>query len=214
MFLKLLVLSNSKKDPDEPVYVTQFLEHGLDVFHLRKPDFSSREMDEYINQIPARFWGNIVIHSHYHLVKKYNLLGIHLGKTKRRSWFFKKFRLPYMRLTNPKLQVTTSFHHLASLYEETYPFDYVFLSPIFDSISKSGYQSGFSHHNIASAINRSHFKIMALGGIEIDKLEFVKNSHFAGVVLSGVLWQNENKIGIYNEIRHKIIELNKDLEIV
>lgn len=214
MNLKLLVLSNSKNDPDEPVYVTQFLEHGLDVFHLRKPDFSSRQMEDYINQIPARFWGNIVIHSHYHLAKKFNLLGIHLGKTKRRSWVFKNLRLPLMRLFNPKLQITTSFHHLASLYEETFAFDYVFLSPIFDSISKSGYQSGFAHHNIGAAINRSHYKIMALGGIELEKIDFVKKSHFAGVVLSGVIWQNENKFQIYNDIRHKIMELNKDMEEV
>lgn len=214
MSLKLLVLSSAKDDPSEPMFISQFLEHGLDVFHLRKPDFSAKKIEDYIQQIPRRFWGNIVIHSHFHLAKKYNLLGIHPGKSKRRSWWFRNIRLPLLRFFNPRLQITTSFYHLSSLYEEKFPYDYVFLSPIFDSISKSGYQSGFSHYNLPAAINKSQYKVMALGGIELDKLEFVKKCHFAGVVLSGVLWQNENKLEIFKAIRHKIIELNKDIEEV
>jgi len=213
MILKLIVLSGSKDDAEEPLQVVRFLEHGLDVFHLRKPEFSSRKMEEYIQQIPARFRKNIVIHSHYHLAKKYNLLGIHLGKTKRKSWYFKHIRLPLIKWFNPSLQISTSFHHLASLYEETFPYDYVFLSPIFDSISKSGYQSGFSHQNLGAAINRSQYRVMALGGIDLSKL-IVKKNYFAGIVLSGVIWQNKNKQETYNTIRHKVIELNKDLEEV
>lgn len=205
--IKILLLTDTVNHEGETQLITKFFENGLDILHIRKPNMSRSKLEAYIQEIPEKFWGQIVIHGYFELAIKYKLRGIHASKSKRKSKFFKWVRLPYLRLKMPSLQVSTSFHHLASLYEETTPYDYVFLSPIFDSISKSGYQSGFSHQNLAMAVQRSKFKIMALGGVELDKIESLSEMKFHGAVLSGVIWQSENKLEVFKAIRLKVYDL-------
>ena len=68
------------------------------------------------------------------------------------------------------------FHSLEELKAHKEKYDYAFLSPIFDSISKEGYKSKFSHRlhrtsqiksELISAISGKY--IIALGGIDEDK---------------------------------------------
>jgi thiamine-phosphate pyrophosphorylase len=75
-------------------------------------------------------------------------------------------------------------------------YDYLFLSPIFDSISKNGYKSIYSGEELQDASNRGIIddKVIALGGVKLDKIEYLRKLHFGGVAMIG---------GIYNR---KVLE--------
>lgn len=199
--MKLVLLSPSKTIEGEQALVTQFLESGLDLYHLRKPDYSSAKLLDYILQIPKKHWPRIVIHSSHRLALKHNLGGIHIGKReKKKSVLLTKLRLFYFKLRKKNLIVSTSFSNLSSLFDDEHPYDYVFLSPIFDSISKSGYQSGFVHHNLQIALNKTSHKVFALGGVSTENMKAVYEMGFDGMVLSGIIWQSENKLEMFKRI--------------
>ena len=69
--------------------------------------------------------------------------------------------------------------------------DYVFLSPIFDSISKRGYRSQFSLTELqkAAAEGIIDSKVVALGGITKDKLPLLQSLHFGGAAMLGAIWE-------------------------
>ncbi len=69
-------------------------------------------------------------------------------------------------------------------------FDYVLMSPVYDSISKQGYRSGYSQETLRQAqaegiINR---KVVALGGISEANLPEIKSLGFGGAALLGDIW--------------------------
>ena len=70
--------------------------------------------------------------------------------------------------------------------------DYLFLSPIFDSISKQGYTHHFSEEELIEAREKGIIdrQVFALGGVEADKLPLLQSYGFGGAALLGSLWKN------------------------
>lgn len=81
-------------------------------------------------------------------------------------------------------------------------FNYVFLSPIFDSISKSNYTSAFDMEVLkqASAHGIIDKRVMALGGITTENMAVAKELGFGGVVVLGDLW---NRFNIHSTLDYK-----------
>ena len=84
--------------------------------------------------------------------------------------------------------VSRSCHSLAEV--ETYKpsCDYLFLSPIFPSLSKEGYGSGFSLEELRAARNIIDGKVIALGGIDPERIRQLSDLPFGGVAVLGALW--------------------------
>ena len=102
----------------------------------------------------------------------------------------------------------SKFHSLKELEECKEKYEYAFLSPIFDSISKVGYKSKFSHELHQFTRNKlekisviSGKNIFALGGIDEDKIEICRELGFAGVAVLGAIWQNENPVEKFIRIK-------------
>ena len=68
--------------------------------------------------------------------------------------------------------------------------NYVFLSPIFDSISKEGYGAAFSPEVLRDAASKQIIdnKVVALGGIEASHINALKEWHFGGAAFLGDIW--------------------------
>lgn len=95
------------------------------------------------------------------------------------------------------------FHSLKELENCTEKYDYAFLSPIFDSISKIGYKSKFDLREIKDFFKNRKEKIIALGGIDEDKIDIIKDLGFHGIALLGAIWQNENPVRKFKQVREK-----------
>ncbi|MBN4051374.1 thiamine phosphate synthase [bacterium AH-315-M05] len=211
--MKLIVISSHKKNPSEPEIITQLFKNGLEIFHLRKPRFSQKELEEYLNLIPVEFFKRITIHSYHKLALKYNLRGIHLTRRHRRQKFKLWLKIKYIESQNPNIKITASFHSLESLFEDDRNYDYVFLSPVFDSISKGNYQAKFSGHNLEIILSKTQHNVIALGGVDIDKIDKIKEMNFAGMALHGAIWESKDPVEAFRNI-YKACQYNQTSEVL
>jgi thiamine-phosphate pyrophosphorylase len=211
--MKLFVLTPSKTSDvnQEALIASKLFELGLETFHVRKPRYSTKELSNYLEKIPARFHNRVVIHSHHNLALKYNLKGIHLTHTHLKKKIRLWINLKLIRFKKPNITVSTSFRKLASLYEEENAYHYVFLSPIYDSISGK-FQAGFNEHSLKAAINKTPFKIIARGGVDGSKIENIVDIGFDGLILNSSLWSSKDPVQFYIDILNKFKELNLQAE--
>ena len=103
--------------------------------------------------------------------------------------------------------ISASFHTLHDLNENDFPYQYVFLSPVFDSISKPGYSAKFELKRLAEELklikNKNPFlpKVIALGGISAKNIIQVKEAGFSGAALLGAIWESANPVQAYQHIQ-------------
>ncbi len=199
--MKSIVLSAQKPIENEVDIVISLFEEGLTRFHLRKPHYTIKKLRAYLDKIPSEYHNRIVIHSHFKLTKKYNLRGIHFNSKDRKANFKNWFRIKAMKRKNPWLIVSTSFHSISDLDKYNDMYDYVFLSPVFDSITKKDYQSGFREYSLTSATQRSNYKVVALGGVDTHNIKNAFNMGFWGCAFLGTIWTNSNPVEKFKEIK-------------
>lgn len=204
--MKIIAISSGEGYKSEVPIVVRMFKEGLDVLHLRKPNFSEHLMEEYLNAIPDRFHNRIVLHAFHDLVKKYDIKGIHITKRHKKSWFKTFIRTFILKLKKPNLTVSTSCHSLSHLKRYSKRYDYVFLSPVFNSISKKKRYAGFSFAKIQEKLKKSGCNnVYALGGVSVNKVAKAKEMGFAGVVLLGSLWKdNDDPLSTFIETKQAL----------
>jgi thiamine-phosphate pyrophosphorylase len=102
------------------------------------------------------------------------------------------------------------FHSLQELADHKGKYEYAFLSPVFDSISKAEYKSKFSDKmnrflkmkpELIGAVSGKN--IIALGGIDEDKIALVRKIGFTGVAVLGAIWNSKNPVEKFIRIKAK-----------
>lgn len=162
--------------------ITMMFQSGLKRFHLRKPASTIEQVRGLLDAIPRAYHERIVIHDHFELLNEYQLCGIHLNRR------------------NPEIpegwegHVSISCHSLEELQEKkkSYPYQYLSLSPIFNSISKKGYNSAFTHSQLLQAKQQDIIdeRVVALGGISWENAEKALEYGFGDVMILGDAWKN------------------------
>lgn len=175
-FLKI-VITKPELIHDEAAKITKLLENGVDYVHLRKPGASLRDVRNIIEDIPYKFRRRLKLHGHFELLNDFNLGGVHLNS-----------RCPAAPETADK--ISRSCHTTEEL-SECEKFEYVTLSPIYDSISKTGYHAAFDLASIKEKITGKN--VIALGGVTPFKFEELKRSGFAGGAMLGIVWDDFDK---------------------
>ena len=211
--MRLIVISSSSSLENEAEILTSLFEAGLETLHMRKHKLSTKKMKELLLAIPEHFHNRIVIHSHHKLAYKFNLRGIHLTKTHLKRQFKTWFTLKIIKLKNPKIQITTSFSNIGQILnpENKHQYSYVFLSPIFDNLY-SKFQGGFTEHSLKSAIEKSSFKVIARGGIDINIIEKAHAIGFDGLAFYSCIWKKKDPLVEFNKIVEKYQELKIPIE--
>lgn len=199
-----IVLSESKFSLTEAKLVKDLFVNGLQSFHIRKKGLTKRQLIKYLDLIPSEFHNRIVIHSHHELAVKYKLRGIHLTRRHKKSKFYRLIKLPYILWRRPTLMLTTSVHHVSDLRDYDLPYNYVFLSPVFDSLSKKGYMSSFTELQIKNGLENTKYKVIALGGVVPSKITRVKELGFSGLAVVGFIWESEQPLDRFLEIYNAV----------
>ena len=181
--MKWIVITPPDFIDGEAAYINHLFEKGLDLLHLRKPSASAIDCKPLLNRIDKRWHSRIVVHDHFSLCHDYLLHGIHLNS--RHPLAPKGFNG----------SVSRSCHSLDEVETNKPSCDYVFLSPIFDSISKQGYTSHFTTAALREAAQRGIIdqQVMALGGITLDGISQVADCHFGGAAFLGDIWRRMNE---------------------
>lgn len=177
--MKFIVITSPDFLLGEASLVEELFRHGVDTLHLRKPNASEDDCARLIEAIPARWRGGIVVHDHHRLCQRYGLQGIHLNS-----------RNPNLPVGFRPSTVSASCHSLAEAVRRKADCDYVFLSPVFDSISKRGYRSAFQPQELRRAAEAGLIddRVIALGGVSLDRLEELRQWRFGGAAFLGDVW--------------------------
>lgn len=184
--------------PGEAEAVTALLEAGAWRVHVRKPAAGSDSIARLLEEFPQCYRSRLSLHDHHELAENCGVGGVHLNSR------------------NPSAPdgfgglVSRSCHSMEELSEYGSVCDYMFLSPIFDSISKSGYNSRFSLEEIrrrivaGSDVATARMDVMssdgncrsvdwgrvfALGGVCPDNVRLLEDVGFGGAAVLGYLWE-------------------------
>jgi len=199
--MQLILISNPENFCCEHELLRKFFNAGLEYFHLRKPGYSIEDYINYIELVPEKYHKNIVVHNYIDLYSEYNLKGIHFSR-------HNKYRInEFEQAVIQKSISAHSFDELLNLQE----FNYAFLSPVYNSISKKNYKSMFNPEEIAKFFKRNILdtRVIALGGISYENTEKTLLIGFDGVAVMGSLWNNYFvEKNIETTVRY-FIELNK-----
>lgn len=185
-----------EKDPGkEAARIVTLLESGaLDRFHIRKPGAKREEVAQLLDLIPAELHQRLSLHS-LHTPEDTDpsapLLqvgGLHLNS-----------RLTPADARGHDVEVwSASFHSIEEIHRYLSAseqrvtgipdLEYATLSPIYDSISKQNYRSGFSLETLAPQLREIPLRIVALGGVTPGRLPELREAGFGGAAFLGYLW--------------------------
>ena len=177
--MKIIAITSPKITDADVYLIKTLIAKGIDTVHLRKPEANIDKCRKLLAKLTKDERANIIIHYYPELYDEFSLKGIHINKN--------ITHLPdgYNGFK------TRSCHSFEEIERYKNSYDYLFLSPIFDSISKTGYKSGFSKEELlkASADGTIDHKVIALGGVTLDLIPYLKQLNFGGIAMIG---------GIYN----------------
>lgn len=204
MMRDVIVITKPEMFPGEAEVVNTLFANGMQRLHLRKPGASEQEMAEWIGRIDLPFRQRIIVHDHHRLLRTMGLGGIHLNarNPEAPAWFSAE------RQKRGSVTLSRSCHSLEEIAQWKGVCDYLFLSPIFDSISKGGYTSAFTRETLLQAYHDGLFSkpVYALGGVSADNIRSIYDYGFAGAAVIGSLWQvhpftTDNLVGRLKELQ-------------
>ena len=181
----------------EAEFISRLLGNGVDMIHLRKPDASLSACANLLDRLTDEERSHIVIHDFFELAATYSLHGIHLNSR------HNAVPTDYVR------HVSRSCHSLDEVATYKNSCNYVFLSPIFDSVSKQWYTAAFDDDELhrASAEDIIDSKVVALGGVTPSRVPYLRSLGFGGAAMLGcvsrlVSLPPEEQIHTIREIRN------------
>lgn len=177
--MNLIAITPSYFYEGEAEAISNAFGRGFSRVHIRKPESSREEMAWLLTSIPKDLRHKISLHDHHDLAMEFGIGGIHLNKR------------------NPMIPngwqgiVSVTAHSPEETKKRLSDFgdrlDYLFLSPIFPSLSKPGYKPLYSFDEYASVAGP---KVYALGGVTPDKLPMLKEAGFSGAAMLTEAWRN------------------------
>lgn len=153
-------------------------DRGFDYVHIRKPGASTDEMRTLIEAIDPALRQRLTLHDCHRLAAPLGCGGIHLNS-----------RNPH-KPDDTELRVSQSCHSLDEA-STAGGYSYIFLSPVFPSLSKPGYRSDIlSAPQLRETLSNASSPVVALGGVTHDRIDELRELGFAGAAMLGAAWQN------------------------
>lgn len=186
----LIVLTHPEALANESELLNQLFAEGLECLHLRKPNYSKTEYETILKAIAPEHKRKVVLHQFHELASKYNIKGLHLREESRINLSVSGMKDLKKEMKLKNLTLSSSFHSKAEIEISGNEFNYVFLSPVFDSISKQGYlrndELGMMNDEWKSKVKTN---IIALGGIDSNNIHAIKGMGYDGAAVLAAIWQ-------------------------
>jgi thiamine-phosphate pyrophosphorylase len=198
--LNLILISHPRFFEGENRIISSLMKRFHLTLHLRKPDATDEEYRLFLQSIPSHLHPEIMIHGAYALNEEFDLKGVHFSTANR--------MLADDYRTGIK---STSCHSVEELKETDSAFDHQFLSPVFPSISKKGYKGNLDMQEVKEYLKQPrHSRVIALGGVDKEKIACLKDVGFDGVALLGAVWGDnpEDEDAVVERFREIFLMIN------
>lgn len=191
--MRLIVFTNPENTEQESELINTLFDYGLECLHVRKPNYSKEELSAFIDSIEEQHHEKLVLHSHYDLTENYKLRGVHFSGYFMEGLTTKDLKSKFDIYKNKELTISRTVHSFMDLEMMNFDFSYIFLSPLFDSISKVGYTSKFDLAEVYVYLKNKkiNIPIYALGGITEKNVETALSCGFKGIALLGEIWKTD-----------------------
>lgn len=193
----IIVISDTELFAGEANIVNQLFDNGLQLFHLRKYNNSQSEIECFIDQIKPEYRKRLVLHQFHEMVGGFGIRRLHFSERDRKLID----EVDLKELKNQGGILSTSLHSMDEFNVLSSCFDYAFLSPVFDSISKSDYKAKPFDLSFKKGTN---IKLIALGGINENNCSRALEMGFDGVALLGSVWRSEDKTSIFIKVKSEL----------
>ena len=199
--MRLIVISPEAEDARELAVLAKLCAAGLEHYHLRKPTWSREQLAAWLRALPEALHTRIVLHTHHDLGAEFAVGGLHhrdqppqpkchlIGDTLRSS----------VRLRS------RAVHTLSTLRDALGDYDRLLVSPVFPSLSKPGHgpSAEFVFADLKALLSLPRrAEVVALGGIDADRIPSCRDYGFDAVAVLGALWQSSDPVRAFHQLNH------------
>lgn len=181
--MELIVISNAVFIDNEPQIINDLFAAGMKRFHLRKPDATEKQVRTVLDAIDSKYHHRIALHQHHSLTNRYPIRRLHYSEQSRLS----SEQEILVSKKEQGYELSTSVHSTASL-AEVRSFGQVFFGPVFNSISKPGYEALRGEY-VPLPLRPPGMLLVGLGGVDAGNLHELKHMGFDGAAVLGTIWQ-------------------------
>ncbi|QQT26249.1 thiamine phosphate synthase [Sphingobacterium spiritivorum] len=155
------------------------------LYHLRLPFTPKDDIIHILKDIDRHLYPFIVLHYHKETALKAGIRRVHISPDKKKE----------ISLPDTDLILSASTHHVDEFNSLDADIAYAFISPVYPSISKEGYQAtaDFKIHNIQHRTNFNS-RMIALGGITEYNISELKTLGYDDVAMCGYIWKHQNPL--------------------
>ena len=191
--MDLIVITPETDHEDEFAQVKKMFDAGLERLHIRKPNYLSVQMEHYIRRIPSKYRDLVTIHGHPVLAREHDL-GLHIKPAEigKDDFYYSK--------------LSVSAHKQEEIEMADGKCDYIFISPVYSSISKKEYK-GKAELIALGKMKRKVSKLFALGGITDQNIEEIFENGFDGAAVLGNIWEDDRPIERFLRLQKIVQEI-------
>jgi thiamine-phosphate pyrophosphorylase len=192
--MDIIIFTSPDEVADEVAIINQLFHFGLDELVIRKPHWTNQNYIDFLNQIDAEYYPHISICDQPEIALEFNLKGLHCSNQWYDSFGKEEQKKLHEMLADAGHQISISAHNLAEWNQRKNHFDQIYLCPIYPSISKPGYSGNWDLQALQTELKADRaVKVIALGGVEVSRIEEISTIGFDGVALLGTIWNKPKK---------------------
>jgi thiamine-phosphate pyrophosphorylase len=192
----LIVISNPAFFHGEARLINGLFGEGMEIIHLRKPGCTPKEMEDLLREIAPENYPKIALHQAHELAPAFGIQRLQFTEMNRKETDESFFHLKQ----NEGFTLSTSVHHFEDYAKLPNAFSYVFLGPVFESISKPGY-SPAPESKVIPDREGERPALIAIGGIHSGNCTQPFAMGYDGVAVLGAVWQQGDAISSFKKIK-------------
>jgi len=189
----MIVITSPTAVKEEAAIINEMFDNGLKLLHIRRPNATIKEVRRLIGDIDSRNHQQLALHQYHEIASDYGIERLHFKEAER----LKQSEKQLNSLKQNGCILSTSVHNWKSYEALTPAFSYAFIGPVFNSISKQGYNAmkhiEFGSNNIIGRI--------AIGGVSKENLNSKILEAFDGIAVLGAVWQSQNPANEFKRIQ-------------
>ena len=189
----LIVISDHQLYLREAQEINRLFESGMERYHIRHHNISEEDLAGLIDAIEPQYLNRVSANHNHDLCREHGIKRIHFTEEDRLAWE----KTDWKNREHDEVY-TTSVHSIEDYNKLPDFFEYAFISPIFDSISKPGIKAvryDFSKRDQAKPI-----KLIGLGGIHSANVHEAMDLGLDGLALLGSVWESEEPVKAFQKI--------------
>jgi thiamine-phosphate pyrophosphorylase len=206
--MKIILYTSPVESANEIALISELFELGVDYLYIRKPELDDFSLVDFVEKIPEKYWHKCISNSLI-ITKEFNLAGYHFTRdTVQKNELYNQKILAWLHQNNKISSV--SAHSIEEIQQYKNQFKHIIVAPVFKSISKENHEQKWDYDLLKSTLKTSKNSgatFFAVGGVQSENIQIIKQMHFNGIGILGAIWYNNNSVEAKNQFNRILNEI-------